>query len=184
MDEQPYINVSQRTVYGFRYKGEWADILVIHGARENTNWVSVVVHSSYGTYGYNWQNIGQTDWWVFLNGLDIDYCLGKMMKPDELREFDHDKTVKNMKQYILEHRRQDVISGNGAREAWNELDEIEWSTDDRMFLDRIYNIPVFADEYWEWPYYSISGSAQGFWDRVWRPWIMSVANTEKLRDAA
>lgn len=188
--EETTISVSQETCFHVRHKGEWADIMVIAGQSDpaifgrDTGYVKVNINSSYGGWAYSWPSIGPGHWSFFLNDLDIDYCLNKLMGHRELYEFDHDKTIRTMKSYILERRQQDDIGCREARNAWNYLDEIYWTEDQREFLDQVYHIPVFSDDYWEWPRYSINPTARGFWDRVWRPWITSVVNSQDLRDAA
>lgn len=71
--------------YQVTHAGEHAAFLIEHGQHatdEGSGWLKLHVLSSYGSFSYDWRNVGPTPYQSFLAGLDQDYLMRKLMGPD------------------------------------------------------------------------------------------------------
>lgn len=77
---------------------------------------TLVIHSSFGTWGYGWSSPG-CDWRTFLKNCNFDYLAEKLTT----REFQQDALEKGLKRHILTYRYDEMINAETARELWGEL---------------------------------------------------------------
>jgi hypothetical protein len=77
--------------------------------------------TDYGNYAFKWSNWGPGDFRKFVIGLSPGYLLGKVAKV----EHDGEATLKSVKEYILECRRDGEWSKEEAREEWDLLAECD-----------------------------------------------------------
>jgi hypothetical protein len=94
---------------------------------DSTGYFSAV--TDYGNYAFLWTHHGFEDFREFLMGLDKDYLCSKLGK----RSYDGDLTLDNIKDQILQLRRDGTFTKEKAREEWDLLEynnlenEVEFS---------------------------------------------------------
>ena len=87
--------------------------------------------SNYGCMGYRWEAPGD-NFKKFLIELNTDYLMNKLGK----KAFNLDKTIKNMKRWIISCRKKENCTKEEARYVWDEvISEIEslWVQDEGFF---------------------------------------------------
>lgn len=105
--------------YSVSKDGEWATIC-IRQTKNDYNGGEILIHSSYGSWGYSWGNIGVRDFREFLSKIDYHYFWKKL--DEDLGEcFDCDRTVNEIKKLILRNRRNDNIGNIIARNHFDEI---------------------------------------------------------------
>lgn len=156
--------------YNVRAGHEWATIL-IRGWDANGNDGTpreigeILIHSSYGSWAYQWGHLGMPfkKWLATCN--DRSYVAEKFLGTDA-REFDGKASVKNLRQSLLEYRRQGDITKNDARSIWDWIEsndgELEHGSEEN-FVRMLYECPSEAD--WqdadERPSFRILGTGPG-----------------------
>lgn len=75
------------------------------------------VFSDYGNYAYHWTHFGD-DFKKFLAQLDWDYLYGKLMQLRDARVYDGSATLANIRNRIVELRREGQLTYDEAREEW------------------------------------------------------------------
>ncbi len=160
---------------------EWARFFIQHGRNKkgkyDNTWVDITIASSFGSWHYHWGYCGDyPNWWEFFRPEEIDYVMGKFMG-DNAKIFDLEVSMKEAFATILNDRRCDVITKEGARSVYEDLHHIKNSGDmsEGTFLNALGDIPWFTDDYWERSFSTINPTAQAFWDHLWVPWIEGVA---------
>jgi hypothetical protein len=178
------ISVSTQTVYTIHNEGEWAKIGIKQG-RGSSNWVHVTIDSSYGAMAHYWNNIGSQHWADFLHDpREKRYMMEKLSGYGKLDEFSFPKSMKYVRKYILEQRRELEITKDEARDAWDDLKWIEEGFSTDLFVDALGRIKVFEDQPWEWLRYEEKGWVQRFWDVLWVPFTTRLVSDLSLRNAA
>lgn len=175
------ITTDAHTVYKVRNTKdgwtEWADIYVNAGH----GWVTVTIRSDFHNVAFHWSNIGSDPWWEFLNRISLDYAMTKFMGRDAC-EWDEEKTLAAIVMYVNGCSYPDSV----AEDAFYHMNErcdpsIGWDA----YLMQLCEHDIFSsiDDIYDFKYNRIKPSVQAMWDRIWRPWIMKVANDETLRSA-
>jgi hypothetical protein len=128
--------------YSVHKDGEWATICIRQTKNdylENSyNGGEILIHSSYGSWGYSWGNIGSRDFREFLSKLDYHYFWGKL--DEELGEcFDDDGTIREIKRIILRDRRNGDIVAEEAREHFDEILSFEEFQDSHKDSNAFYS---------------------------------------------
>jgi len=126
----------------------------------------VSIQSDYGNWSHVWpkRHLGRPSVAAFLAEVECDYAGDKMLGADR-DVYDEERTVKWIKEWILECRREGAWTGDRAREEWELLGLLEergfdawcWETsiDDACGMRRE----------------RIDRSFKMFWDRIWEPHI-------------
>lgn len=116
------MSVEKRTMdrYDVRAKGEYATICIREWKNEQYFGGEILIHSSFGSWGNSWSACSNS-FRRFLIGVDFDYIFGKFMGHD-LRQFDGDASMKNLKQKMCKARRDRDIEQEESREVWDEID--------------------------------------------------------------
>lgn len=106
--------------------GEWGEFFVaerepfVHSdgrVRHSATWVC---HSSYGTFGHHWYDMGQP-FAEFIADINPNYLLSKIGR----RVTDEAKVYKEVRRLIREARKSKEITTEQAREAMDAVQEIE-----------------------------------------------------------
>ena len=158
----------------------WGDITLSLG---NTS-VSVTATSDYGTFDHRWTHCGGEPK-QFLCGLDFQYTMKKLTNGG-LYVADTEAYGNEIKERIIEARKDDCISKEDARTAWDEMLSIyeEYDGGD-LFFHALYDHEFFTVIFGD---YEALPSAEkycnravDFWGDVWVPFIDSLK--EELKNA-
>lgn len=148
---------------------EWAFIYV----DETTGVFSC--YSSFGTYAYCWTHIGTATLKEFLSGLDFDYFMGKTRQG--YRRFDPDATVKGVKEYIIERRRDGSLDRTDARNAWTDADDL-WQNDSHEFFEALCSsgplMKLYGGDYYDIARERPDGNSRGFWEKIWPEFLNKI----------
>jgi hypothetical protein len=146
--------------------------------------IHLVVWGDYGPFEHYWSHCGgeDTKWWSWLEDTDQDYFF-KKITDHKHREFDFDATLCALKADLLEKRRDGDIRKGQARAAWDTLEE--WDTGmaldavmDRLYSDRDLSAVFGWDDLGCYARERVKPAMQGFWERIWRPFIEQALATE------
>lgn len=151
----------------------------------------ILIHSSFGSWANQWGHLGIAfDEW--LQDAECDYCAGKFMGSAAYK-FDGEKSVRHLRQSLLEHRKAGDITKNDARTIWS------WIEDNKLSLESSEHefVQVLSDcagsavwqdarkgkpswdtgpglgachflaEPWDRPATSLDRSFAGFWRDLW-----------------
>lgn len=182
--------------YRIQSNGEWATIAV-QGWRQSTiggapamEHGELLVHSSFGSWGYQWNNLGLPIK-QFLLHTSFDYLMGKLM-PGRLREFDYDASLASWQSHLRAARRARTLTADEFNEAWSDSRARGSQCGIELFLDRITcSQPLSAHEHPLWSdvaRYSVcrvNSQAAGFWRELWPLFVqrlrgeMESANDER-----
>ena len=113
--------------------------------------------SDYGNYSFIWRDPG-CEFRRFLTQLEGDYFLSKVSTRNQ---FNEDKTRENVKDAILQLRRDGTLSRERAREEWEGLPSFESPSDFQDWLNH-----TELSDAWEYAHISYPALAQGFVNRV------------------
>ena len=107
----------------------------------------ILIHSSFGSWANSWGHLGiPFDKW--LTKAELSYCAEKFMS-SKAYVFDGEKTVKELRNSLLESRRSGDVTKLDARAIWDFIedhdDEMESSSD--LFCERMFDCVRLAD----WP---------------------------------
>lgn len=116
-------------MYRVRVKGESATFCLDQWARDSLGTPArriyggeLLVHSSFGQFCHTWNSCA-VPFKQFLLGIDFDSFMTKCLGKDFL-VFDGAASVAKVKQTILEHRREEGISADDARELWDSIEDV------------------------------------------------------------
>jgi hypothetical protein len=148
----------------------------------------IAIHSSFGTWGYNWSACG-VPFKQFLIGAEFRYLFTKFMGTS-LDRFDGDATLKQIRADILSKRNCGGLDKREAREAWDAVgDEVERLTggatdygyamfDVARGLGMKHPMRDYFADPCEWPRMTHDDhQAQGFWRTLW-PLFVGALKTE------
>lgn len=156
----------------------------------------ILIHSSFGSWANSWSHMG-VPMDRFLMTADRGYCAEKFMGA-KAYVFDGEKTVRNLRSSLLEHRRIGDITKDDARAIWDfvddHADEMESSSD--MFCERMFDCMrqadwpprngrysdagpergarYFLEEPWERISTSMDRSFKGFWRDLWPVFVSQL----------
>jgi len=180
------------------YKGyEWATICV-QGWQATGNdgqpreIGEILIHSSYGSWAYQWGHLGLPFKQWLAKADDKDYIAGKFLG-SKAYVFDGQKTVAELRHRVIEKRRNDVLNRDQARAIWNWIeehaDELECSGD--RFCERMSEGPSdcelsgagarFFQEPWEWICTSLDHQFEAFWHKI-MPAFQQALRDELITD--
>lgn len=176
-------------VYSVRANHEWATIAVngwqgrgVDGRLREIG--EIMIHSSYGSWAYQWGHLGEPFKLWLANTKDRSYIAQKFMG-SEAYEFDGEKTVRELRADLLQHRRQCDLTKADARSIWDFIDahESELESSEHEFVERMQDCTRWADwqdhedepgpgaryfllEPWERIAKSLDTQFMGFWDTI------------------
>lgn len=82
--------------------------------------------SDYGNYSFAWRHFGEGDFRAFVAGLGWDYLAGKLGPcSGHQDQADYERTVKVIREHILEHRREGYYSKDMARAEWEAVELLD-----------------------------------------------------------
>ena len=144
-DPRKRIKITKGTIerYDIRLGYDWAVFII----GEDGNFL---VNSSYGDYAYWWGNHGMESFKHFLISMarDTGYLINKLAKGDDRDVFLHQETVQEIKKDIIEHRRQDFIDKESAREMYDYVKGyLEDLNDSTLFIQALYESGEFSALY-------------------------------------
>ncbi|WP_114729495.1 hypothetical protein [Vibrio cholerae] len=161
---------TQAELYQVRHKtfGGWGDIFLICGQES----VRVAINSDYGTFAHNWTHCGG-DPKEFLTDIDFDYCMKKLTNYKHYVPAPEQYPIE-VKQSIIESRREENLTKEEAREAWGDMLNTEHSEGDLYFQELI-DHPLFEKVFGATEYLpsaqKVDPCCQDFWDKVWIPFV-------------
>ncbi len=178
------VTKSQAELYQVRSgKGScaWGDITLICGDQS----VSVMATSDYGSFDHYWSHCGGEPK-DFLCGLDFQYTMKKLTN-GKLYIPDPSGYRKEIKENIIEARKENYLTKEQAKTAWDEMLAIqdEYEKGDIFFKE------LYEHEFFEQVFGACEGlpsstepdhCAVDFWNDVWTPFIESLR--KELAEAA
>lgn len=156
----------------------WASIYVRpfsspmdHGGKPMLG-AEVLINSDHGVFGYCWTSMGE-NWQPFLGSLSFDYAMGKFRGQALKVPKPHRESCADIRRYILEERRERVMSKEDARTLWDAADpdwfnDIEPGSFFRVFDERSGG-RAYQLDYWEYDFTMNDPAMVQFWERLWKP---------------
>jgi len=157
-----------------RVDGEWGTFFVKEYPivpRENGKGVIAkatwTAESSYGVYGYHWSGMGQP-FGDFIAQMNDGYLLGKIGKQvlnDEL-------TIREIKKYVRECRREKHINAETARDAYEAIDSIAADYEGDVLCSHLMcasELSFICD--WHFAVQEYEGNVQQFAKRLWPEFV-------------
>jgi hypothetical protein len=148
------------------------------GVRNDSRWVELTIHSSYGNYGYFWSNTGDAGSTAidFLGRVDRDYLMNKLVENGNYMRFDAELTADGIREWIRQSRRDRSIEKAEAREMYDAVEEAEG--DSQRFFEAL------KDEcetlFWKHSLYELSRDAPDraavqFYETLWPAFIAELS---------
>lgn len=139
--------------------GAWARLLWEDNGR-------VIIISDFGHWSYWWGHRGTSSVAKFLAGLDSFYMGNKMLGSD-FRKHSDSETIKSIRQFIRDERKNGGMEKHKAREEWNLVQDYEdGEYDYRGWIEQ-----TSICEPWDLGRTECSIDWKSFWDRLWVPLI-------------
>jgi hypothetical protein len=163
-------------VYHVRADHEWATIAIrgwqAKGVDDRPREIGeILIYSSFGSWAYQWCHLGEPFKPWLAGGIEMHYIAEKFLG-SKAYVFNGERTVRDLRQSLLEHRRTGDITKADARAIWDFIDENESemeSSGDR-FVERMHDCMSHAD----WPprngRYSDAGPERGARHFLEEPW--------------
>lgn len=178
--------------YQVRNGYEWGTIYVrpLKSVRDDSFGAEVTANSTYGVYGYTWTHMG-CDWRAFLTSVDMHYAMNKMAGQRFHVPTDKDEWLAGQRAYLAERDAENSRYGWHSdetkalyKELGEALDEIEDQGD--LFdcegptaffreYDRITAGKAYGQELYSIANEKINPQVIGFWDKIWLPFVASLA---------
>jgi hypothetical protein len=151
-----------------------ACIFLRHGPRDDGgSWGYISIVGSFGEFGYYFGNCAH-DFKSFLAGCDHGYLTNKFFGT-EARVFDCQKTVIELKRFIIERRRSSRVSKEIAREMFDSVKEADGHNSEEAFWISVSDMPRFYD----WEIYDkgvrlTNPQAVGFFGDIWPGFVAEI----------
>lgn len=115
-----------------------------------------------------WTSRGEDSLHDFLIDSHRDYTMNKLFDHHSLVEYDEDQTKDSLREYVIQLRKDGILTKDGARKIWND---IEWagSMDEIASLEGI-------DCCYEFIHYKYKWCVSWFWDEIWASFIDHLKN--------
>lgn len=169
------------TVYRVHADGEWATIMMEHWVRKPVSDIQpyhyvgeLVIYSSFGRFGYQWGHCGRP-FPQFLLDMDMGYFMTKMYA-GEVRVFDFEATVADMKRRIRSQRREHSFDRQDARNLYDAVEAISYTSDSSEFCSALLEDNEFRNSDgeglgfccpWDITVRKINPQCEGFWKTIW-----------------
>lgn len=142
---------------------------------------TIQISGDFGPWGHTWTHIGDKTFIDFLGKLSFDYAMNKLVGREDLYGFDFDRSVEGIRSRIIELRHGKSLEKEQARAYWDELENIEASTESEFFnaLNDIswygghqsfisLTSALYDDDFSEVPVLtSPKGNTAYFWEDLW-----------------
>jgi hypothetical protein len=170
------VTKSQAELYQVRSsKGSlaWGDITLICGKES----VSFTATSDYGTFDYRWTHCGGEPK-AFLCKLDFQYAM-KKLTGGKLYIPNPNGYRKEIKEKIIEARKENYLTKEQAKTAWDEMLAIQ----DEYKKGEIFFNELYEHEFFEQVFGDCEGlpsstepdhCAVDFWNEIWTPFIQEL----------
>ncbi len=137
---------------------------------------------SFGSFGHIWNSIGDRTLKEFLAGIDRQYFFEKT-RGATAKTFDFDRSVKALKEQIIDMRRQGDLTKDEARRAWREVGWLDHTSSAHHFVDQVLSEEAlgryFRDDYWDIPQFSLSPDCVGFWEVIWTTFKAAISTKKE-----
>lgn len=152
-------------------RGEWAFIYL----DEEKGTFSAI--SSFGNYAHIWSHRGGETLKEFLRDLEFDYFMGKT-RGLERERFDFKATIKGMETFVKDQRRQGALSKEEARDAWDDIEALEYGDSVDLFVADVYDSDAICTAYGHDFEGVIVNSPDpqcvGFWEAIWPEFLKQL----------
>lgn len=139
------------TVVEVRKNGEWgtffvreSDVLPRDGGGFNVS-AEWCCNSSFGVFGHYWSSMGKP-FGEFVSKINNDYLLGKIGK----QVTDSRKVVRELRRLVIEHRKEQTITKDEAREALDDIEELAAYDDGDVLCHKLYESGPLSKCHIEW----------------------------------
>lgn len=153
-------------IRGKNFEG-WADIVLI--IRDKT--VSVMIASDYGSFSYYWGACG-FDPKQFLISLNWDYAM-KNLSDYKNYISDPEANDRKVKRLIIEARRNGSLNNLTARDAWEELTELDSCRNYDLYINELVSSEYFEEVFGEYEHLPDEKTrcpcCVEFWEKCWIP---------------
>lgn len=175
-------------VYTVRHDGEFGTFCIVEWAPRTDDHGPVyggelLVNSTFGAYCNSWSHCGQP-FKRFLAKIEFDYFMGKC-RGRAADVFDGEKSLKLVKERVIQLRRQGWLDHGAARELWCELtlcrEEIERSPDDFVRVISDLNVRRLSEP-WELIVTRPASDTVGFWRDLWPSFISALSQEQAGAD--
>lgn len=145
----------------------------------------ILIHSSYGSWAYQWGHLGQPFKQWLAECDDPSYVASKFMGADAYK-FDGERSLADCRRSLIEDRRHGGLTKTEAREIWDWLDENESEltcSEDRfvqVLLDgQSHIVPTngamyFLSEPWDRAARSLDRDFVNFWNTLMPPFQQAL----------
>lgn len=160
-----------------RNEGEHGTFFLKEGVGDNSgepqHWCVLVCHTTFGTVGHTWNNMGSPAK-EFLSSLSKDYLLDKLWGQTS-RLFDHDATVKVLKQLVADSLREELADDSRFDAAELAFDELDHCTTTDQFYAQVGSAITDVVEYGDMPIkWMLNPQAVGFWEKLWPEFLKGL----------
>jgi len=154
-------------------KRTWGNISVVFGETS----AEIMINSDYGHFAYNWFATGNNPK-SFLCKIEMCYAIGKLCDGRaNIYEPDYEEMDRSIKKKIIEERRENSLTKEEAREAFDDMPE--YVKEYRGSLDLIHNKiiehklfnKVFCDFENLPDDEKIKRVIVDFWEHIWKPFV-------------
>jgi len=155
----------------------WADITI----DDNGTAGRIQIASDYGNWQNYWSHCGML-FKEFLIGLGIDYSANKFGCN---KYFDLEVNIKNVKNHVIEMRKENFITKDQARKLFDEIKELDVDgiPDANSFYVTINNTQHLREMYYSGDFDIVTSTDPGyeqFWKNVWPVFITELQNEKQL----
>lgn len=182
-------------VYHVRANHEWATIAIkgwqAQGVdRQPREIGEIMIHSSYGSWAYQWGHLGEPFKKWLAEADDRVYIAQKFLGSDAF-VFDGEKTVRHLRERVIENRKCGDLDKDAARLIWDWIEDNEHELESSIdsFVNTMFDGPRgcddmtrntggwFFEEPWEHTAKSLDRQFAGFW-RVLMPVFQQALRDE------
>ncbi len=174
---------------------EWMDVTIrtrTSPTRSNPENKShdLMIHSSYGSWGFNWRHAGSETWREWFSDLQFDYMMGKLMGAALYVAIEPDEAWDRAKRCIVDEVKRDWRTAAEARKLIQAVRK-GFSWGDPESINEVFNLLNEHDEGNEdgWNGFDfnltkINPQAMAFWDTLWAPFVAWMGPGEAANDEA
>jgi hypothetical protein len=175
-------NKSTMETYRIFRNGEWATIAIQGWVKGSQQLGELLIHSSFGSWGYRWVNIGQPIKRMLISA-GFDALMGKLMA-GKLREFDFQASEQAWLRHVEAACQAGTLTLQQAAEVRDlsampehcSLDMFLRNLEDSQPADAgLHNHPLWEDL----AAYVICRNnvqAESFWRELWQPFVLQLRN--------
>jgi hypothetical protein len=118
----------------------WAKIIIDENA-----WMFSCI-SDAGNFSYRWPSESHRTFKKFLTQIDMGYLMRKIEPRAE--EFNYEETIKRLKKWLFQDRREGIISKESARSDYTALNYFEYENSPDLLMNYLVeNTKLFSEDY-------------------------------------